>query len=43
MEQLHMLRRHGDRSPLYVITVMTHDGRVLEAAACDPEEYPEYR
>ena len=43
IERLHRLGRHGGRSPLYVITVMDPDGHLLDAAACDPEEYGEYR
>lgn len=43
IERLHRLGRHGGRSPLYVITVMDRDGHLLDAAACDPEEYAEYR
>jgi hypothetical protein len=43
IERLHRLDRTGGRSPLYVITVMDREGRVLEVAACDPDEYPEYR
>jgi hypothetical protein len=41
IEQLHTLRRRGGRSPLYIITVMDRDGHVLEAAACDPDDYAE--
>jgi hypothetical protein len=43
IERLHSLGRHGGRSPLYAITVMDQDGYLLDAAACDPEEYAEYR
>ena len=43
IERLHRLGRHGGRSPLYVITVMDRDRHLLDAAACDPEEYAEYR
>jgi hypothetical protein len=43
IETLHSLAREGDRSPLYVITAMDREGHVLDAAACDPEEYAEYR
>ena len=42
IERLHRLRRHGGRSPLYVVTVMDRDGHLLDAAACDPDEYAEY-
>jgi hypothetical protein len=41
IERLHALRRRGGRPPLYVITVMDRDGHVLEAAACDPDDYAE--
>jgi hypothetical protein len=43
IERLHSLGREDGRSPLYVITVMDHDGHVLEVAACDPDEYAESR
>jgi hypothetical protein len=43
IERLHCLRRKGGRTPLYVLTVTDRMGHVLEAAACDPDEYPEYR
>ncbi len=43
IERLHSLCRQGGRPPLFVITVMDRDGHVLDAAACDPEEYAEYR
>ena len=42
IERLHSLGRQKGRSPLYVISVMDRDGHVLEAVACDPEEYAEF-
>jgi hypothetical protein len=43
VERLHTLDRSGDRLPLYVITVIDRDGHLVDVAACDPEEYAEYR
>jgi hypothetical protein len=40
-ETLHSFRRQGGHLPLYVLTVTDRDGRLLDAAACDPDEYGE--
>ena len=40
-ETLHSFGRQGDHLPLYVLTVTDRDGRLLDAAACDPDDYAE--
>jgi hypothetical protein len=38
-EKIHSLRRSGGRPPLLVLLVTDPDGRVLDAAAYDPDDY----
>jgi hypothetical protein len=40
-ETLHSLGRQGDHLPLFVLTVTDREGRLLDVAACDADEYAE--